>query len=436
MDWSLSLGIALTIMLCLFFMGVPVFVTFLVINIVGVLLLMGTSGFGLFANSIYQSVTSHSLSAVPLFLLMGEILFRSGTIDTMIDAGDKLIGRLKGRNYVLISGLSIVFGALCGAAVAVAALLGRTIFTTMTRRGYNIRLSAGAILGGATLAAIIPPSAVVVILGSQVDVSIAVLLIAGIGPGVFLAGLILFYTLVRIFLNPKLEPEEAGQDVQAVDWKEKGLAFVRILPFTVVIFFVMGLMLLGVATPSESAATGVLGALAAAAFYRKLSWEMINQSLESTVKITAIIIVILFSSKLFSQLLSYIGATTGLVKTVAGLDVSAGMIFLALMVVPFFLCMFIDGFAVMMVTIPIYQPIIKAYGFDPVWFWMLFLINLALGSMTPPFGYTLFALKGAAPDISIQDIYMGAWPIVFVFILGLVILYFLPGIVTFIPGLM
>ena len=169
MDWVYTLSIAICLMLTLFFAGLPVFITFLLINVVGTLWVMGTAGFGLFANSIYQTATQSSLAAVPLFILMGEILFRSGAIDVLIDAVDELVGRIRGRDYYLIPVLSPLFGALCGSPVAVAALLGRTVMPSMNKRGYNTRLTAGAILGGATLAAIIPPSLGVVILGCAGD---------------------------------------------------------------------------------------------------------------------------------------------------------------------------------------------------------------------------------------------------------------------------
>ena len=395
---------------------------------------MGTSGFGLFANSIYQTATQTSLAAVPLFIVMGEILFRSSAIDVLIDAVDHLVGRIRGRNYCLITALSTIFGALCGSPVAVAALLGRTIMPNMNSRGYNTRLTAGAILGGATLAAIIPPSLGVIILGSLVDVSIAGLLIAGILPGILLAVLMVVYTWVRIFFNPALEPQiETANDIQR-STKDRVRAVIRMLPFSLVIFFVMGLIMLGIATPSESAATGVVGALIVAAVYRKLSLKMFFESLLSAASITAVLMVILVSSKLFGQLLAFIGASAGLMQAVTALELSASWMFLVLMAVPFILCMFIDLFAVMMVAIPIYLPLLKVYGYDPVWFWMLFLINLVLGSMTPPFGYTLFALKGAAPDVSLDDIYIGAWPMMIVFLIGMALMFIFPSIITVLPG--
>ncbi|WP_054030138.1 TRAP transporter large permease [Desulfatitalea tepidiphila] len=434
MDWVGSLSGAVVIMLGLFFIGLPVFLTFLVINIIGVFMLMGTSGFGMFANSIYQSVTQTSLAAVPLFIIMGEILFRSGTIDILIDSVDKLVGSVKGRGYYLITVLSTLFGALCGSPVAVAALLGRTVMPGMTGRGYNVRFTAGAILGGATLAAIIPPSLLVVVLGSLVDVSKPGLLIAGIVPGMLLAGLMAGFIFLSMRIHPELEPVAAGTNLQEVTGRGQLMAVIRIVPFSLVIFFVMGWIMLGVATPSESAATGVVGAVIVAPIYRKLSLKMLMESVLSTVAITAMLMAILLSSQLFDQLLAFTGATSGLMKAVSGLSLSSGAMFLLLMAGPFFLCMFIDLFAIMLVAIPIYLPLIKIYGYEPTWFWMLFVINLVLGSMTPPFGYTLFSLKGAAPAVSLEDIYVGAWPMMFVFLVGMAIMFFFPSLVSFLPG--
>lgn len=434
MDWMLSLVSAILVMLVLFFAGLPVFLTFLLINIVGVILLMGSSGFGLLANSIYQTSTSTTFAAVPLFIVMGEILFRSGAIDILVDSVDRLVGNIRGRGYYLIIALSTIFGALCGSSVAVAALLGRTVLPSMKTRGYEVRLSSGAIIGGATLAAVIPPSMMVIILGSLVDTSITGLLIAGIVPGILLATLMAAYLYIRLKLNPKLEPETFENNQKNIIINDKLMAIVKVLPFSLVIFFVMGLIMLGVTTPSESAATGVVASIAVAAIYRKLSLRMLADSMLSTVTITSMLMAILLCSKLFGQLLAFTGSTSGLMQAISGLSLPTGGMFLILMAVPFFLCMFIDIFAVMMVAIPIYLPLINIYGFDPIWFWMLFLINLMLGSMTPPFGYTLFSLKGAAPDISLEDIYVGVYPIVIIYLIGIGLMYFFPSIITFLPS--
>lgn len=434
MDWGVTLTLAIVILLILFSAGLPVFVSFLVLNAAGVFWLMGTSGFGMFANSVYSTITQESLMAIPLFILMGEILFRSNAVDILIESIDKMVGNVRGRQYVLVTSLATIFGALSGSATAVSAMLGRSVMPVMLQRGYDPRLSVSAILGGASLAPIIPPSLLVVMIGSMVDTSIAKLLIAGVVPGVLLAGMMVTYTYVRILRNPSLEPDSDGV-APRVKGKEFLFALGRTLPFGFVIFSVMGLILLGIATPNESAATGVIGAMVAAAMFRRLSFKMLYESVLGTCMVSTMIMIIIASSMLFGQLLSFTGATTGLVTVASEMQFSHLGTFLVLMTIPFILCMFIDLFAVMLVAIPIYEPILSVHSFDPIWFWTLFLINLTIGSLSPPFGYTIFALKGAYPELAMDDVYAGAWPMVWLFIVGMAIMYIFPSIVTFMPTL-
>lgn len=429
MSWVAFLALAIGLLLVLLFLGVRVFVGFLVLNLVGVMVLIGPRGFGLFTNSLFETATSPTLMTVALFVLMGEILFRSGTVGVLFDSVDRLVGSLKGRLYAVAIALSTVFGALSGSAVAVAAMLGRSVLPLMNDRGYDIRLSAGTILAGASLAPIIPPSLVAILVGSLADVSIAGLLVAGLLPGLLFASLTMGYVFVRI--GRSSVPERPAERTGSV-WQ----ALARMLPFLVVIFAVMGLIILGVATPSESAATGVLGAIIVAAMFRRLSLSMLGQAVASAVQTAAIILIIVASAKLFSQLLSFAGATRGLVSVVSGLDLSPDVTFLVMMLIPFFLCMFIDWLAFMLLAIPIYQPIVDAMGYDPIWFWTLFMINLTVGSMTPPFGYTLFALKGANDRLSTADVFSAAWPIVGLFLVGMLCLWAAPWMVTTIPGLL
>ncbi|MHB1399118.1 MAG: TRAP transporter large permease [Trichloromonadaceae bacterium] len=435
MEWGVILSLAIAVLLLLFATGMPVFIAFLVVNIGGVLILFGATGFGMFTNSLYNTVTQESLMAIPLFILMGEVLFRSNAVEILIDSIDKMVGNVRGRHYVLVTALSTVFGALSGSAVAVAAMLGRSVMPIMEQRGYDRRLSISAILGGASLAPIIPPSLLVVMIGSMVDTSIAKLLIAGILPGIMLACMMVIYTYFRILRNPKLEPPREEIAKPRVSAKEFLVAFSRTLPFLVVIFSVMGLILMGVATPNESAATGVVGALIAAAIFRKLSFKMFYQAILGTASVSTMILVIIACSMFFGQLLSFTGASTGLVLLASELGLPTLGTFFVLMLIPFILCMFIDLFAVMLIAIPIYDPLLAVYNFDPIWFWTLFLINMTLGSLTPPFGYTIFALKGAAPELAMDDVYAGAWPMVGLFILGMAIMYVFPAIATFLPSL-
>ncbi|QBF33684.1 TRAP transporter large permease [Thalassococcus sp. S3] len=428
MSWIVFLAVAIGLLLVLLFLGVRIFVGFLALNLIGVSILIGPRGFGLFTNSIFETATSPTLVTVALFVLMGEILFRSGTVDILFRSVDTLVGQLRGRLYVVTIALSTVFGALSGSAVAVAAMLGRSVLPLMQKRGYDTRLSAGTILAGASLAPIIPPSLLAIIVGSLADVSIAGLLVAGLLPGLVFATLTLLYVFLRT------GPEDAPE--RSTDGRSTVQAILDMLPFLLVIFAVMGLIVLGIATPSESAATGVVGALVVAGLFGRLSLPMLRETLSSAVTTSVVILIIVASAKLFSQLLSFAGATRGLVGLIGDLGLSPDLTFLVMMLIPFFLCMFIDQIAFMLLAIPIYQPIVAAMGYDPIWFWTLFMINLTVGSLTPPFGYTLFALKGANPDLSTGSVFAAAWPVVLIFLTGMALLWAVPGIVTLVPGLL
>jgi tripartite ATP-independent transporter DctM subunit len=435
MEWYWILTASFLMLFILMGTGMPVFIAFLIANVSGVLITLGERGFGMFSNSIYETVTSESFITIPLFVLMGEILFRSGAIDVLSTALDKWVGQVKGRMYYLVIALSTIFGALSGAAAAVAAMLGRSISPKMEKLGYNMNLTNFTILGGASLAPIIPPSLLVIVIGSLVQgISIASLLVAGIIPGILLAITLCLYVFFKVTRDPSLSPENSNEPLPKATFSEKMIEVIKVSPFFIVIFSVMGLILMGIATPSEAAATGVIGSIITATIYKCFSLKMLWDSLQSSVKISLMIVIIVASSKLFGQLLSFMGATSGLIDFVSTLDLSQWAMFFILMLIPFLLCMFIDQFAFILLAIPLYVPIVSSYGFDPVWFWTIFLINLTVGSLTPPFGYTLFSLKGSTENILIADIYKSAWPVVVLFMTSLVLFYFFPVIITFLPN--
>lgn len=433
MAWWAVLSGSLFLLLAVFMTGMPLFVGFLLVNLAGILVLTGTRGFVLVANSIYDSASVSALSAIPLFILMGELLTRSGSVEMLFKSMDGLIGRVRGRQYVLTVLVSVVFGALSGAAMAVAALMGRSLYPTMMARGYDSRLSIGAIMAGASLAPIIPPSVLVVVAATLANVSIARLLVAGIVPGLVAALLFLVYIGFRVAADPALSPP--AEDAEgARGWLGKLRSFALLMPFSIIIFSVMGLILLGVATPSEAAATGVLGTLVVAGIYRKLSWPMIWSAVEGAALITAMILVIVASSNLFGQLLAFTGATRQLVAFGAGLSDAPYALLFALLAVVFVLCMFIDQIALMLILVPLYQPLVTSAGFDPIWFWLLVLLNLTVGGMTPPFGYTMFAFKASAPEVSLSQVYGASWPFVWLFVVLMVLVVLFPPLATWLPS--
>ncbi len=435
MTWWVALSAGIGLLLALFVLGLPVFTAFLILNVLGVLVFFGPAGFGLFANSIYSTATTTELATVPLFIVMGEVLFRSGAMKVLFDSIDSMIGRFRGRQFVLCIVLSAILGALSGAAMAVAGLLGRSLLPAMRARGYDTRLSTGTILAGASLDPIIPPSVLAVLIAMLAEVSTAGMLIAGILPGLTLTALFLIYVLLRLRANPKLAPDVA-EDLLQTGALGKITALVRVIPCALVFFLVMGLIMLGVATPTEAAATGVFGAVLVAALYGGLSARMMARAFTSAVSIASLLLLIMSCAVMFSQLLTFTGATRAMAEIITHLELPAPLMLFLMLVLPFVLFMFLDQLALMMVLIPIYQPVLKVYAFDPIWFWTLFLVVATVGGLTPPFGYILFALKSASRDIPISEIFRAAWPFVWIIVFGLVLMAVFPGIITFLPGLM
>ncbi len=434
MEWYVVLVSVFVMLLALFMMGLPIFLSFLVLNIGGLYLLTGNmSGILLVVNSMFNTSTSISLAAIPLFVLLGEILFRSGSVRIIFDAVDALVGNFRARLFAVSISLSTVFGALSGSAMAVAAMMGSSLLPEMDKRGYDQKLSIGTILAGASLAPIIPPSVMAVVLGILSKVSISALLVAGILPGILLAATFLFYTMIRGFLNPSLAPLSESA---ARPWGERGRIALRAVPFMLIIVTILGLILGGIATPTEAAASGCVAAAVICAIFGNLRLPSLLEALRATASITAMIMIIMVSSVSFSQLLNLTGSTFELVRVVSELALPLVLMFILLQALPFILCMFIDQIALMIMLVPIYQPIIGALGFDPLWFWTIFLINMSIGGITPPFGYTLFSLQGAASGVAIQDIYRSVLPFIAIFIVVIGVLALVPQIILFLPSLL
>jgi len=208
------------------------------------------------------------------------------------------------------------------------------------------------------------------------------------------------------------------------------------IPSVFIFFMVMGLIMLGIATPTEAAATGVLGALAVAAYYRRLTLSMVTESLASAATVASLLLIIMASAVMFSQLLTFTGATRAMGEFITGLSLPSAVMLFLMLALPFVLYMFLDQVALMLVLIPIYKPILQIYGFDEIWFWTLFLVVAVSGGLTPPFGYVLFALKSAAPDVPMTTIFRAAWPFVWILVGGIVVMALVPDIITLLPRLM
>jgi tripartite ATP-independent transporter DctM subunit len=347
------------------------------------------------------------------------------------------VGKVRGRQYILSILLSAILGALSGAAMAVAGLLGRSLYPAMIERGYDPKLSAGTLMGGAALDPIIPPSVLAVIIAALAEVSTAGMLIAGIIPGLLLMVLYLIYIVIKLKIDPSLAPD-IDKDASGLFRQPGGalMAFIRMLPCVIVFVMVMGFIMAGVATPTEAAATGSKRPVIVAANYKRLTMSMLIEAFTAAATITGLLLVIMCSAVMFSQILSFTGAPRAVGEAVTHLDLSPTMMVFLMMAVPFVLFMFLDQLAIMLVLIPIYKPLLATYAFDPIWFWTEFLIVATVGALTPPFGYVLFAMKSAVPGLPLTDIYKASWPFVWIICLGMVILWFFPPLITWLPNAM
>ena len=436
MEWYWSLALIMGSFFALMMIGVPVVFAFFIVNIVGMYSLMG----GMVAldqliESIYGSVTVFVLLPITLFVLMGEVMFRSGVAGRMIDALDTWLGNLPGRLSLLAVGSGTLLASLSGASIGTTAMLGSTLAPEMERRGYHKSMSLGPLLGSGGLAIMIPPSGLGVILAVLANVSVGKLLIAIVLPGLVMAVLYISYIVVRCWLSPELAPSYA---VKAVPMRQRlVLSLKYILPLSLIIFLVVGLIFLGIATPTEAAALGTAGSFVLAACYRGLSFSVLRASLESTLRIAVMVLVILAAAQAFSQVLAFTGANRHLVGWAVSLPLSPLMLIIFMQIVILILGGFISGVPLMMITLPVFMPVVLKLGYDPIWFAVLFLINIEMAQTTPPHGILLYVMKGVSSvGTTIGQIIRAAVPFLICDAIAMALIMGFPGLALWLPKLM
>jgi tripartite ATP-independent transporter DctM subunit len=435
MEWWMVLILIVGIFLLLLAAGLPVFLAFTAVDVVGIYFFWGGgSGLEQLIHSIFSSISSFVLLPVPLFVLMGELLFHSGVFVNALDTLDKWMGRVPGRLCMVSVGGATLFSTLSGSSMGTSAMLGSLLLPEMGKRGYHKTLAIGSCMSGA-LAMIIPPSALAVVLGSLMEISIGKLLISGILPGLLMAAMYVGYIMLRCTLQPSLAPDYVPQEIP---WPVKIKAlFKHVLPFGTIIFVVTGLIFAGLATPTESAGMGVFTTAAVVAVYKKLGWGIVKRSVDSTLRITVMMFMILTGSTAFSQILAFTGASKGLVELVVSFPLPHIMIVAVMQGLMIVLGTFMEPVSIMMVTFPIFVPIIKALGFEPIWFGLLTLINMEIGMKTPPFGLCLFVMKGVVPEgTTMMDIYKSVVPFVLIDMGAMLVIMIFPSIAMVLPGLM
>jgi len=436
MEWYWALLLMLGMLVVLLAIGVPVAFAFFFINFVGAWIFLGGDA-GMIQNvrSMVGAVALFALAPIPLFILMGEIMFQTGMAARAIDAIDRLVTRLPGRLSVVAIASGTVFSALTGSSMANTAMLGSTLIPEMMRRGYQPVMSMGPILGTGGIAVLIPPSGLTVLLGSLASISIADLLIAGIMPGILLAVLFVIYVVVRCSINPALAPT---YDLPPMETWERWKPFVLyVLPLLGIFVVVVGSMLAGIATPTESAALGSVASVIAALGYRRLTLHNLWRSLEQTMRVSVMLFFIIAASITFAQILGFSGATGGLLQVVTSWKLGPYGIMFAMIAVLLFLGCFIEPLSMMMLTLPFFMPLARAAGLDLIWFGVVMLVMLEVSFITPPFGLLLFVMRGLAPPgTTTATIYRAALPYFLLHIVAVALILAFPFIATALPKLM
>ena len=437
MDWIWSLTFLLGGVVVLMMIGLPVALSFLVTNVVAAYFYMGgLAGIDQLARNSIASVITFSLTPIPLFILMGEILFQTGLALKVIDGFDRLIHRVPARLSVVSVVAGTAFSAISGSTIATTAMLGRSMTPVMLEKKYHPTLAMGPIIAIGGVDMLIPPSALIVLFGSLSNISITKLLFAGIVPGILLAITFVAYIVGKAILVPDSAPAN-DEGTLYHGWEKWRPLVLYVLPLLSIFGVVIGAMSTGVSTPTEAAALGAAATVLLAACYGALTWENLIQSLKGTVHVSCIVLFIIVGATAFSQLLGFSGATNGFLGAIGQLNLSPDMLIVAMILILLVLGCFVDQVSMMLLTLPFFMPLVTSAAIDPIWFGVLFLIAMQLGLMTPPFGLLLFTMKSVVPGhIDIRDVFSAAYPFVFISLLMLVAVFFFSPIATWLPALM
>lgn len=436
-EWLFALLVMFGGIMVLMLIGLPVVFAFLTVNLIGAIIFLGGElGLMQMVRNMRSAVSNYSLVPIPLFVLMGEIMLFTGMAARSVEAIDKLISRVPGRLSIVSVLAGTSFAALSGSSVANAAVVGKTLLPDMLRRGYHPTISIGPVAAVGAVAVLIPPSALAVMLGSLAGISINDLLIAGIIPGMIMIGLFLGYVMLRCRLNPDLAP---NYEIEMLSWRERIIPVLRdVLPLFGIFVAVVGSMLTGIATPTESAAIGVLASLIAALAYRRFNLRALTDATVETLRFSGMILFIICCSGTFSQVLAFTGATqvvTELVISDSGLS-TFGVI-LVMMAILLILGCFLEAASLIMLTLPLFLPIIIALEIDKLWFGILMMITLEIGLCTPPFGMLLFVVQGVLRgEVGLGPIYRAVAPFIGLEILVLALILLVPATVTWLPSIL
>jgi len=395
--------------------------------------LWGTEGLWLIVFNTFGCMWNIVLVAIPLFMSMGILLERAGIAEALFETIHRWSGRLRGGIAMGVVVICVIFAAMTGVSAAATLTMGVIALPAMLRRGYDKSIALGSIAGPGTLGILIPPSIISILIALVGNVSVGKLFMAGIGPGIVFAGLFVAYIGIRAWLNPNLCPRHP----EKFTLNEKLISLKMVLLPLLIILAVLGSIFFGIATPTEAGSLGVVAVLIAVGIHRRFSWKLVKHTTIETFRITGLTMWIFYGAMAFSAVFARAGGAVFMTDVIIGLGMNRWLIVITMMGISFLLGMFVDPFAIIFILAPICFPIVKDLGFDPIWFGILFVVNMQMGYVTPPFGYQLFYLKSVAPPgISTGDIYKSIFPFLGVLIIGMALLMIFPQIALWLPNFM
>ena len=393
----------------------------------------GPESFYMVAAQTWGAMNKFTLVAIPLFIFMAMILERSGVAKDLYEMMYLWFGPLAGGLAIGTVVICAIFSAMCGISGAAVVSMGTIALPSMLQRNYDKELALGCINSGGGWGILIPPSVIMILYALISGESVGALFAGGVFPGLMLLVLVSCYIAVRCYFQPHLGPalpkDERG------DWQRKLAAMKAVILPVIIVVMVLGSIIGGITTPTEAAAIGVLGAIISAAVYRQFNWRLMKESALRTLRLTGMIMWILFGAYCFSAAYHGMGAHQLIENLMRNIPGGPWGSIIFIQVVIFLLAMVLDPAGIMMICVPVFLPIVKAHGFDPLWFGILFVINMEIGYMTPPFGFNLFYLKGIVPPgITMGDIYRSVIPYTIVESTGLALVMIFPQIAVWLPN--
>jgi tripartite ATP-independent transporter DctM subunit len=418
-------------------LGIPVSFAMGGFSLLFALGFLGESFAKLFPHTVFGMMTAYPFVAVPLFIFMGAMLERAGIAEKLYGSLYLLLGPLKGGLAIATVAMATLFGACTGIVGAGVITIGLLALPSMLSRGYGKGFASGAVLVGGGLGVIIPPSVMLIFYGATGGVSIGALFIAGIIPGLLLAFFDIAYIVIRAIIHPWIGPAISKEErARVTGWELMKMTLTSLVPPLFLILAVLGSIFFGVAAPSEAGGMGALGATVIAAVYGQFNWKNLRESALITLRISSMVLFIALAGKLFCAVFLSLGAMELVKGFLLGLPFGPTGIVLTMLFIIFIMGCVMDWVGMIFILVPIFTPIVKAIGVDPLYFGMLFCVTLQVSNMTPPFAYSVFYLKGIAPpQVSIVDMYVGSIPYFLTDLLAAIILILFPSLVLWLPSL-